>query len=519
MDVNHLHKDELEFELACRGVSDCQTVAAMRKFLRTMLKREASGESSISFKVPIACVENQGSEILGCRSKLATLVTLIREASLSPDWSLIKRIHSRLTHLANRTKLIVPKERDDIESHSALIREIEEARSALDKLSQEASDDEDSIPEHDRAALHRSLGDEAVKILGHLNIDKDTVRDTPKQEQSQPRVEGTSTSAGVELQDKPQPSRSEYPEMNDSHVDLQGNEQGPVLKPALQPPLLQRSSTMDHDFQRRKLVPIKDWGVKFSGRGSVSINAFLERVDELKDARNAGNDDLFRYAIDFFEEEALIWFRANKNSVTNWTELVKLLMDTFQEPNYQDELLEEIKRRTQSRQESVIIYISTMQNMFNRLPEPLTELQKLVILRKNVQPYFQKEICRDSFSTVAELTAVLKVVERTKLTCEKFKEPTQDTYSLERDLAYQGIGEAGQRKQNEVAAIGDKTQSKCWNCRSPGHRFRECSLPRQRLFCYKCGRFGNTIQKCSCNATREGNGQLESMPADQTPRN
>lgn len=124
MDVNALHKDELEFELACRSVTNCKTVATMRKFLREILRRETSGESSIAFKVPVTCIENPKQEILICKSKLSALVTLISDISQSPDRSLMGRIHARLTHLANRTKLIIPTESMDTEMHLAILKDI-----------------------------------------------------------------------------------------------------------------------------------------------------------------------------------------------------------------------------------------------------------------------------------------------------------------------------------------------------------------------------------------------------------
>ncbi|KAJ8717511.1 hypothetical protein PYW08_005910 [Mythimna loreyi] len=501
MDVNALHKDELEFELACRGILDCKTVATMRKFLREILVRELSGESSISFKVPKSCIDNPGNEILVCVNKLSAITSLISEVSQSPESSFIRRIHSRLTHLSNRAKLIIPTEAGDIEKHLSLLKNVQDTLLSLKKLEQEGEEDEedDVISEHEKDILQKSLGEEAVQIIGQLEkyqnpgkafLPNDTMSEVPQNRASR------STADQAVLERPREPTHHPY---------------------------LQRASTFDSGLHKRKLVPIKDWGVKFTGKGSVSVNAFLERVEELKDARNATDEDLFRYAIDFFEDEALVWFRANKGIVDDWSQLVTLLLDTFQHPYYQEELLEEIKRRTQSCQESVMVYMAIMQNMFIRLPTPIPEGQKLLILRRNLQPYLQQAICRDIFDSVREMTSVLRIIERTKLSCDNFKEPTLNKHSLEGDLAYQGNTSrcSGNENRSELAAINDKevVLTKCWNCRATGHRFRDCTLPKQRLFCYRCGRFGRTTSKCSCNATNKGNDSSESMPADRTPRN
>lgn len=137
MDVNALHKDELEFELACRGISDCKTVATMRKFLREILVREQSGESTISFKVPKSCIDNPNTEILICEKKLSAIISLISEVSHSPEHSFFRRIHSRLTHLSNRAKLIIPSESSDIEKHLTLLKNIQDTLSSLRQIEQE----------------------------------------------------------------------------------------------------------------------------------------------------------------------------------------------------------------------------------------------------------------------------------------------------------------------------------------------------------------------------------------------
>lgn len=504
MDVNSLHKDELEFELACRGVSDCKTVATMRKFLREMLVREQSGESTISFKAPKSCIDNPSNELLVCEKKLSEIILLVTEVSHSPEHSFYSRIHSRLTHLSNRAKLIIPSEPSDIEKHLTLLKNIQGTLSSLKQLQREESEEEDLISEHDKDILQKSLGDEAVQIMDQLEKHRISGKSSLLKDGDTENHQNHALHFAVANADLPRTHLEERSPFS--------HHQG-----------IQRSSTFDNGFCKRKLVPIKDWGVKFSGKGIVSVNAFLERIEELKEARNAADEDLFRYAIDFFEEEALIWFRANKGAITNWAQLVRLLLDTFQHPCYQEELLEEIKRRTQSNQESILIYIAIMQNMFNRLPTPIAETQKLAILKRNLQPYFQKAICRDTFDSVSELTSVLRIIERTKLSCDNFKEPTQGDQSLERDLAYQGSTSKTSQNDNttEVAAIDNKEvpSTKCWNCRTPGHRFRDCKLPKQRLFCYRCGRFGKTTNKCSCNATNKGNDNTGSMPAGRTPKN
>lgn len=493
MDINCLLKEELEFELACRGILNLNGVQTMRKVLREVVKREKQGTSAIKFEIPESCVSDVTGQLAQCKDKLGILTVNLSEISSDPDRDSMRRINSRLLHLKHRIKLIAPSSQEEINQHSKLCTDIESCLDTLTSLKQASKEDVDTITEEEKEILRHTLGDEAIEVIEDLENaspeKKGIKQTTPKH-----NIPANNLTDQYE-------TKAETSERRRDHFV--------------------RSSTLERDFQPRKLVPIKDWGIKFNGRGGLSVNALLERIDEIKIARNANDIDLWRYAIDFFEGDALIWYRANKEYMRNWKDLVRLLLESFQSPQYQDELWEEIKKRTQGRHENVNIYIAVMQNMFCRLPEKPTESQKLAILLKNLQPYYQKAVCRDVFHSVLGLTLVLRVLERTKLNCDSFKEPKTTIDALEPDLAYQGTS------SDEVAAVGafkplnnnttNFTDMKCWNCRVVGHTFRNCAIPKQRLFCYRCGKFGQTTSGCGCK--NQGNDKLEGItPAGCPPK-
>lgn len=499
MDAGDLLKDELEFELACRGVFNILTVAPMRKILREMLNREKEGLSSYEMSAPAAYSNEPTSEIEQCLGKLKALSQAVTEMSEAPESVILKRITSRLLHLQNRANCIRPTG-EDVLRHTKLCEDIIILLDQTFKLGT-ADQNLGTLSDADKEILQQSLGPEALLIITKLELEEEDKRKHDGEGQHGRDERGKTPPTGYE-DDLEQP------------YDRNSRHQRTPPPPPCGNKLV-RSSTLDKEFMNRKLVPIKDWGVKFSGKGGTSINAFLERVEELKDARNAVEDDLWRYAIDFFDGEALIWFRANKDYVNNWKELKKLLLLTFQSHYYQDQLLEEIKRRTQGREENVTIYVSVMQNMFNRLPESLSESQKISILLKNIQPYYQQAVCRDQFYSVSELTSVLGIIERTKTNCDQFREPGMSVNTLEPDLAYKGssgeeVNSFQQRYSRKEFAenLPRNTEMKCWNCRATGHAFRACKLPRQRIFCYRCGKFGQTTEKCS-HCSRSGNGKEE----------
>jgi hypothetical protein len=497
MDPQYLLKDELEYELECRGVRMQSTVPVLKKLLKELMLAEQSEGRARDVKTPARKAEDIKSELDICATKLSVLSNYIAEIVGKPDKALFRRLVSRLYHVQNRVTLVIPVAEDDGISKDALQQKCQILLEKLEGLDDEVEDD--NLTVKDKEILQQTLGDLGVRIA-----DKLASATHPSSKESE------ETPLGTKLGNQGLTVVNELPDksVNFAAGQWEGQTPGSRLK-------LLRSSTLEEESPKRKLVPIYQWGLKFTG-SNMSINAFLERVSELRDARNATDFDLWRYAIDFFEADALIWYRANREYASNWEDLVILLKRSFQKPFYQEELLAEIRARTQGRDETVLIYVSIMQNMFNRLPSKLAETEKICILLRNIQPYYQRAVCRDEFNSVSDLINVLRIVERTKINCDRFEEPKAVRNPLEPDLAHKTNNNSGEFREamvmEEVAQLQGKPtviSKRCWNCREGGHLFRDCKMPKQRLFCYRCGRFGTTAKDCSCkgNALGESSNQ------------
>ncbi|XP_037294465.1 uncharacterized protein LOC119189326 [Manduca sexta] len=496
MDPQYLLKDEVEFELACRGYTHGGgLVSALKRILKKMIQVESTQEVSYAIKAPQSCTETPELQLEICADKINAILCYVSELNEKPDQQLYKRLVSRLIHIVNRLKLVSPKDELEEEKKKLLLDKTALLMSDLE-VKDELEDGDDITPEM-KEALQTSLGEDSKKILNL--IDKKSI--------VAPTAPSTSKSEN-EIASKSQRQNYEDKKVNFAQDDLDladfNNEKFRHSK-------LFNSTTFEDDRPpcKQKLVPISQWGVHYSGDNSCSVNAFIERVDELKEARNATDLDLWRHAIDFFKGDALIWFRANREYVNDWKELVILLKRTFQAPYYQEELLAEAKSRTQGKHESVLIFIAVLQNMFNRLPNKIPETEKIMIIVKNLQPYYQRAVCRDTFTSIADLINVLRIVERTKINCDNFQEPKTFINSLEPDLAYKATSTPMVDKEileikNVAINNGAKIKIRCWNCRESGHAFRSCPVPKQRLFCFKCGRFGVTSKDCTCKGNAIG---------------
>lgn len=266
----------------------------------------------------------------------------------------------------------------------------------------------------------------------------------------------------------------------------------------------------------RKSIPVVKWNLTFSGEKGASLGAFLERVAELQVARGITDHELWASAVDLFVGPALIWYRAARRRTTSWSALVTALKQTFQPADYEDCLLEEIRLRTQGKEEPLEIYVAIMENLFARLASPSTERERLRVIRKNLAPYYQDRLSLqlDDINSIHDLLNLGRRVEAGRLRTEKYTAPPPQHSTMEKDLAYsklpsqfaevlpfvsQGRLEVVPQFNTASPRVSNKP---CWNCKETGHPYRKCPRPLTQ-FCLTCGNPG--VHYADCRKCHKGN--------------
>lgn len=157
-----------------------------------------------------------------------------------------------------------------------------------------------------------------------------------------------------------------------------------------------------HTAQSAKSTPPSKWNLKFSGdKKGLSLNAFLEKANELCLARHVSPSELLNSKIDIFEGRACTFYRAVRGSIETWEEFIKLFRDEFHPADYNEILLEEIKR-TQGPDESSGIYLAIMDGFFRRMTCKISEEVKLKIILRNLQPFYQQQLALVDVKSILE---------------------------------------------------------------------------------------------------------------------
>lgn len=250
---------------------------------------------------------------------------------------------------------------------------------------------------------------------------------------------------------------------------------------------------------KTKAVSVANWGIKFSGNPKdISLSAFLERVVELRDARGATDEILFKSAIDLLTVPALIYYRGNKSDFHSWKDLVNGLKAEFRAHNYDERLFAEIRSRTMRKNETIGMYLANMKSLFARLSVRIPEATQIKILMGNLLPYYQTNFSSREINTVDDILRFGRKLEATKSSIDAYVPPPNKASVLEPDLAYVHAEPHVERCHALQTNTADPSRKPltCWNCHKTGHRSAECRQTRKR-HCYRCGQPNVTIATCS----------------------
>lgn len=235
--------------------------------------------------------------------------------------------------------------------------------------------------------------------------------------------------------------------------------------------------------------------LKYDGKSCV--RAFIQKLEEFRVSKVISEDKMLLSATDIFIGDALHWFRSTKHKIFEWKNLIQCLRDDFDIPDYDYRMLSEIRNRTQGDGESITIYLSIMEGMFNRLSKPMSELDKLEIIVHNIRPCYSTLLAASSnITTLEQLRTTCKNYERFKILSDNFKEPPSlNSNLLAPEFCYQ-------RKQLNIHTINIKNVDEpikksvfCFRCRVNTHTLRDCKAER-KILCFGCGQEG--IRKPEC---------------------
>lgn len=542
MEVNRLLGDEIVYELQIRGLPIQRLVTENRSTLRGALRMEREGIFSFIYVDKL----NPGEEYNICKEKLIGLENDIHNFDKQNYLNEYKRIHTRLLHVNWRLRRIPEgtEEQEDIRRNLVgcclrLIDAIGEINESVHRANETVAGvnplDLDNVINH-------SILDDPIPLIP----------DTLAQEfASQVRVQpledvevtaahnlisfaqgyggdhefsGTRTESGDNTRCQAKVGagtfhRNDLECRTDNRQDNRMLGSVPVVENRFRD-LESTSHSKNYGMPetQTKYFDVSRWKVQFDGDSSVT--SFIERIEELRISRNVTEEQLLKSAVELFAKDALLWYRTHK--FNSWGELISKLRQDFQPYDYELDLWDEIRKRTQGVKERVITFVAAVENLFNRLgANKPTEKTRVDWIRRGLLPHIQSQLALHTIETVPELTRLGRLVEETFVRTQRFCPPPTNYKSLlEPDLAYRKSSNSQHypscsairpeintqnsesvRLESNNVDTNNRNAPVCWNCGNHGHRFKKCPEPK-KIFCFRCGTqnfVANNCPKCSKN--------------------
>lgn len=162
-----------------------------------------------------------------------------------------------------------------------------------------------------------------------------------------------------------------------------------------------------HFAYNRKSLPVSKWKVdKYAGTDQgLKLNEFLHLVSQLALSEHVSEMELFDSAFHLFTGPALSWYMSNRSAgrLANWNHLVAELRKTFAHPELDSLVRAKIYQRRQQRSETFQNFYYEMEGMFRSMIHPMTEGEKLEVLRRNMRFDYKKALLWKPIASLAEL--------------------------------------------------------------------------------------------------------------------
>lgn len=148
------------------------------------------------------------------------------------------------------------------------------------------------------------------------------------------------------------------------------------------------------------------------------------------------------------------WWEVARTTITTWSEFESSFRIAFLSEDYEDELAERVRIRTQGERESVRDFAFTYRALCKRWKPTLTEPELVKMILKNIKPYLASQL-RGRVSNVEEMVRLGQQLEKDRLQQMQF-DYRQNTRHGQTGL--QGLS---------VTQLPDKPLVQCWRCK--GH--------------------------------------------------
>lgn len=259
------------------------------------------------------------------------------------------------------------------------------------------------------------------------------------------------------------------------------------------------NSMNNNNYMANLPVHFKEWKVIFDGVGSVSD--FLFKLDTLCIRNKCSHQQLMDNFHIFLtgRAETWYWFFIKQNPSASYPFLKFSITKEFGTLEKDHDIVIKISLKKQSPRESYDEFHSSIVAMNSRLGNPMSDIQLIDILKKNLNPGMKYILFNSNQTNLEDFREAARKAE--KLLFENKQQfpllPSQrHVNEIEAVGGTEEIDSDPQIEALQIKRRSDYSRILCWNCSSFGHSYIYCPEETRNLFCFKCGQRGFTTPKC-----------------------
>lgn len=278
---------------------------------------------------------------------------------------------------------------------------------------------------------------------------------------------------------------------------------------------------------------IEKWQIFFNGEigpRSSSVTEFIRQVTILAKANHVSDAELLQQAYIFFTGEARRWYFTYWEKFTTWQHLVYYLTMTFENPNKDKAIEDEMRERKQRPNERFSAYLADMERLSQSLTRKMDPSLKFKLIFDNTKLSYRRRLALIrvmSINELAEYCYQFDALEPSLYAISGNRANTQTVHQVDLDEFEELSLENSDPEEVNAINNGNKYANKnrftkkehkfgstsnatpkpepktedeenmvhCWNCRSAGHFAKYCQQPR-RMYCFACGE--PNVSKATC---------------------
>lgn len=250
---------------------------------------------------------------------------------------------------------------------------------------------------------------------------------------------------------------------------------------------------------------VRKWNLTYDGDKDVVL--FLERLNELKEAYNLGEEEMLLALPELLKGKALLWYRNSKSLWPTWDVFIAYFETQFLPRRYRENLDLQIRARTQGPDERFSDFVIAIQTLMRRHGKYSKE-QQFNQIYENMLPEYKLYGVRQNIKSLPELMKAALEYEAIVQSAKSYRPPINAAQAMYPETAFNNRKNLP-RPSNSRPQVNERNNGshrnsprgnlnpprdtqgdvrpKCWNCDKPGHLFRDCRLPKKPAPCRFCG--------------------------------